>query len=471
MFHSTRGNKLVSSPEAILNGLADDGGLYVIDQLPSINYKDLMNDDYQTMAAKILNAFFPEFSYDDVKREIDDAYSSFDIKEVVNLKKCDNAYFLELFHGPTLAFKDLALVVLPRLMKLSKQKLGYDKNITILTATSGDTGGAALNGFSAIDGISIIVLYPNGGVSPVQEAQMCSFINKNAKVLALQGNFDDCQNFVKKFFSEHKELSLSSANSINIARLAPQIVYYFYSYIYLVKNNIIKDGDKINFDVPTGNFGNIFAGFYAKSLGLPIQNLICASNKNSVLTDFFLNGKYDKKRPFFKTNSPSMDILISSNLERFLYYGTNSEAKTKELMEKLAKNGEYDFKNPFNYFYAYSTDEEKTLEVIKDVYNKYSYVIDPHTAVAYNAYKEYVKETKDENPTVVVSTASPYKFPQAVLSAFGVEENDAMAAINVLSKKFNLEIPKVLNYPQVRRTVVKLEDSEKFVLDVIKCFE
>ena len=337
MFHSTRGNKLVSSPEAILNGLADDGGLYVIDQLPSINYKDLMNDDYQTMAAKILNAFFPEFSYDDVKREIDDAYSSFDIKEVVNLKKCDNAYFLELFHGPTLAFKDLALVVLPRLMKLSKEKLGYDKNITILTATSGDTGGAALNGFSAIDGISIIVLYPNGGVSPVQEAQMCSFINKNAKVLALQGNFDDCQNFVKKFFSEHKELSLSSANSINIARLAPQIVYYFYSYIYLVKNNIIKDGDKINFDVPTGNFGNIFAGFYAKSLGLPIQNLICASNKNSVLTDFFLNGKYDKKRPFFKTNSPSMDILISSNLERFLYYGTNSEAKTKELMEKHKK--------------------------------------------------------------------------------------------------------------------------------------
>ena len=471
MFHSTRGNKLVTSPEAILNGLADDGGLYVIDKLPKINYNDLMNDDYQTMAAKILNAFFPEFEYDDIKREIDDAYSSFDTKEVVKLKGCDKSYFLELFHGPTLAFKDLALVVLPRLMKLSKEKLGYEKNITILTATSGDTGGAALNGFKSIPGISIVVLYPNGGVSPVQEAQMCSFIGKNSKVLAIEGNFDDCQNFVKKFFAEHKDLSLSSANSINIARLVPQIVYYFYSYIYLVRNNIIINGDEINFDVPTGNFGNIFAGFYAKSLGLPIKNLICASNKNSVLTDYFMNGIYDKKRPFYKTNSPSMDILISSNLERFIYYGTDNQVKTKELMESLVKNGEYSFKNPFDYFYAYSTDENKTLEIIKEVYDKYNYLIDPHTAVAYNAYKKYIEETKDNAITVVVSTASPYKFPQAVLSAFDVKEDDAMKSINVLSNKFNLEIPSVLNYPPVKRTVVKLEDSIKYVEDVIKCFE
>jgi len=471
MFHSTRGNKLVTSPKAILNGLADDGGLYVIDKLPKINYNDLMNDDYQTMAAKILNAFFPEFEYDDIKREIDDAYSSFDTKEVVKLKGCDKSYFLELFHGPTLAFKDLALVVLPRLMKLSKEKLGYEKNITILTATSGDTGGAALNGFKSIPGISIVVLYPNGGVSPVQEAQMCSFIGKNSKVLAIEGNFDDCQNFVKKFFAEHKDLSLSSANSINIARLVPQIVYYFYSYIYLVRNNIIINGDEINFDVPTGNFGNIFAGFYAKSLGLPIKNLICASNKNSVLTDYFMNGIYDKKRPFYKTNSPSMDILISSNLERFIYYGTDNQVKTKELMESLVKNGEYSFKNPFDYFYAYSTDENKTLEIIKEVYDKYNYLIDPHTAVAYNAYKKYVEETKDNVITVVVSTASPYKFPQAVLSAFDVKEDDAMKSINVLSNKFNLEIPSVLNYPPVKRTVVKLEDSVKYVEDVIKCFE
>ncbi|MBQ9124148.1 MAG: threonine synthase [Acholeplasmatales bacterium] len=471
MFHSTRGKKLVSSPQAILNGLADDGGLYVIDKLPKLDYHDLLNDDYQTMAAKILNSFFNEFTFEEIKREIDEAYSSFDIKEVVELKECDNSYFLELFHGPTLAFKDLALVVLPRLMKLSKQKLGYEKNITILTATSGDTGGAALNGFKSIDGVSIVVLYPHGGVSPVQEAQMCSFKGDNAKVLAILGNFDDCQSFVKDFFNEHKDLSLSSANSINIARLAPQVVYYFYSYLNLLKNNKIKDGEKINFDVPTGNFGNIFAGFYAKNMGLPIQNLICASNKNNVLTDFFLNGKYDKKRPFFKTNSPSMDILISSNLERYVYYGTNEdEAKTKELMESLKNNGEYDFNNPFDFFYAYSCDEENTLKVIKEVYDNYNYLIDPHTAVAYSAYKEYVKETNDNSKTVVVSTASPYKFPQAVLEAFNINEPDALKAINVLSETFNIEIPKVLNYPAVDRTIVDIKDAKEYVEEVIKCF-
>ncbi len=472
MFHSTRGSKLVTSPEAILNGLANDGGLYVIDSLPSINYKDYLNDDYKTMASKILNAFFPEFTYDEIKSEIDQAYSTFDTPNVVELKGCDNAYFLELFHGPTLAFKDLALVVLPRLMKLSKEKLGYKKNITILTATSGDTGGAALNGFKSIPGISIVVLYPNGGVSPVQEAQMLSFKGENAKVLAIEGNFDDCQSFVKKFFSENKDLSLSSANSINIARLIPQTVYYFYSYIYLVRNGIIKDGDKINFDVPTGNFGNIFAGFYAKMLGLPIKNLICASNKNNVLTDFFSNGQYNKNRPFFKTNSPSMDILISSNLERFLYYANECDTnKVSDLMNSLNTNGVYDFKNPYPYFYAYSTDEEKTLDVIKDVYNKYNYVVDPHTAVAYNAFKEYEKETLDKDITVVVSTASPYKFPQAVLSAFDIKEDDAFKSIDVLSKKFNLAIPEVLNYKKNERTVVKLADASSYVKDVVKCFK
>ena len=472
MFHSTRGKELVSSPEAILNGLAKDGGLYIINELPKIDYKDYLNDDYKVMASKILNKFFPEFNYEEIYREICQAYSTFDSKNVVELKECDNSYFLELFHGPTLAFKDLALVVLPRLMKLSKEKLGYEKNITIMTATSGDTGGAALNGFKDIPGISIVVLYPNGGVSPVQEAQMCSFVSKTSKVLAIEGNFDDCQNFVKKYFANNKEFNLSSANSINIARLVPQVVYYFYSYIYLVKNNKIKDGEEINFCVPTGNFGNIFAGFYAKKLGLPVKNLICASNKNNVLTDFFMNGTYNKNRPFFKTNSPSMDILISSNLERFIYYASNeSEAKTKELMEKLVKDGKYDFKNPYNYFYAYSTNEELTLDVIKDVYNKYNYLIDPHTAVSYNAFKEYEKETNDKGITVVVSTASPYKFPQAVLSAFDIKEDDAFKAINLLSNKFNLEIPKVLNYPKPNRVVVKLEDSVNYVTEVIRCLQ
>lgn len=472
MFHSTRGDKLVSSPEAILNGIADDGGLYVIDKLPNINYHNFLDSNYQEMAAKILNAFFPEFSYEEIKNEIDDAYKAFDIDEVVNLNKCDNCYFLELFHGPTLAFKDLALVVLPRLMKLSKKKLGYDKNITILTATSGDTGGAALNGFRNVDGVSIVVLYPDGGVSPVQEAQMCSFRGDNASVLAIGGNFDDCQSFVKEFFKNHKDLSLSSANSINIARLAPQIVYYFYSYIDLVRKNVIKDGDKITFCVPTGNFGNILAGYFAKCLGLPIKNLICASNKNNVLTDFFSNGTYNKNRPFYKTNSPSMDILISSNLERFLYYASNENTnKVKDLMNSLNTKGSYDFKNPFDYFYAYSTNEEDTLKVIKHVYDKYNYLIDPHTACSYNAYLDYVLGTKNNEPVVVVSTASPFKFPQSVLSAFDIKADESLESINVLSKKFGLSIPKVLNYPAVIKEHVELKDADSYVLGRVKCYE
>lgn len=470
MFHSTRGNKLVSSPEAILNGLSEDGGLYVIDKLPSLNYHDLLNDDYVTMASKILNAFFPEFEYQDVYNEIKAAYSTFDINEVVDLKKCDNAYFLELFHGPTLAFKDLALVVLPRLMKLSKKKLGYEKNITILTATSGDTGGAALNGFKNIDGVSIVVLYPNGGVSPIQEAQMCSFRSDNAKVLAISGNFDDCQSLVKDFFNKHSDLSLSSANSINIARLAPQVVYYFYSYIELLRRGEIIDGEKINFDVPTGNFGNIFAGYYAKAMGLPIDKLICASNKNSVLTDFFKTGKYDKNREFFKTNSPSMDILISSNLERLVYYGCNENTdKVNELMNSLKTKGEYDFVNPFDYFMAYTTDENKTLAVMKAVYDKYNYLIDPHTAVAYNAY-DNLKDSLANPKTVIVSTASIFKFPDAALEAFNLKANDAIDAIKVISKSFNADIPAVLNYPSVVRENVELAKAEDYIVEVIKCF-
>lgn len=472
MFHSTRGDKLVSSPEAILNGLADDGGLYVIDNLEKLDYHDLLNDDYQTIAAKVLNKFFPEFSLDELKKEIYEAYANFDIEEVVGMKNVGDSYFLELFHGPTLAFKDQALVLLPRLMKLSKEKLGYKENITILTATSGDTGGAALNGFKDIDGISILVLYPNGGVSPVQEAQMLSFRGKNSDAIAITGNFDDCQNFVKEFFKNHKDLNLSSANSINIARLAPQVVYYFYAYVYLLRNGKIKDGDLINFDVPTGNFGNIFAGFYAKSMGLPIKNLICASNKNRVLTDFFINSKYDKNRDFYKTNSPSMDILISSNLERFLYYANNEDCnKVKELMDSLTKNGEYNFMNPYPYFYAYSADEKRTLELIKEIYDHYKYIVDPHTAVAYDAYLKYKNQTKDNTLTVVVSTASPFKFPQTVLEAFRMDEDDPFKAIYVLSKEFDLEIPSVLNYEKRDRFVVDLSECEKKVEELIKCLK
>ena len=472
MFHSTRGKELVSSYEAILNGIASDGGLYVIDKMPTIDYHELIGLSYPELASKILNLFFTEFSYDELLNEIKAAYKSFDIDSVVDYKKCDNAYFLELFHGPTLAFKDLALVVLPRLMKLSKDKMGIKRNITILTATSGDTGGAALNGFKNIPGISIAVLYPNGGISPVQEAQMNSFKGTNASVFAIEGNFDDCQSFVKEYFQNHKELSLSSANSINIARLAPQIVYYFNSYLYLLKNNQIKDGEEISFSVPTGNFGNILAGYFAKMMGLPIKSLICASNKNDVLTEFFNEGLYNKNRPFFRTNSPSMDILISSNLERFIYYASGMDTnKTKDLMNKLKKDGKYEFKNPFDYFYAYSKNEEETLDTIKNVYDKYNYLIDPHTACSYGAYIDYVNKTNNSEKVVVVSTASPFKFPQSVLSAFNVESDESFESINVLSKKFNISIPKVLNYPKFNREIVSLKDIDNKLTEVIKCYE
>lgn len=472
MFHSTRGKQKVGSAEAIVRGLAEDGGLYVIDQLPRIDYHDMLNDDYKTMASKILNAFFPEFSIEEIYKEVADAYQSFDIEEVVELHSCGAVSFLELFHGPTLAFKDLALVVLPRLMKLSRKKLDMEQPLTILTATSGDTGGAALNGFSDIEGISIVVLYPNGGVSPIQEAQMCSFEGKNAKVIALEGNFDDCQNFVKQFFKEHKELTLSSANSINIARLIPQVVYYFYTYVKMLKSGQIIDQEKINFSVPTGNFGNIFAAFYAKKLGLPIQTLICASNANDVLTEYFLSGKYHKHRPFYKTNSPSMDIVISSNLERLLYYACEEDTnQCKQLMEEYLATGQYEFTNPFSSFYASSCDEESTKKMIKDIYDQYHYLVDPHTAVAYHAYINYVKSHQDTAKTVVVSTASPYKFPQSVLEAFGIEEVDASKAVQLLQKTFDVAIPKVLNYPDFDRCVVSLEEADAYVKGVIQCFK
>ena len=437
MFHSTRSNKLVSSSEAIVNGLASDGGLYVIDNIPKINYKELIDLDYASLASKILHLFFDEFSYDDIYNEVKEAYKSFDIDSVVDIKSFDDIHFLELFHGPTMAFKDLALVVLPRLMKLAKKSLKINSKTTILTATSGDTGGAALNGFKDIDGINIIVLYPNGGVSPIQEAQMHSFKGKSSFVYAVDGNFDDCQNFVKEFFKNNKDLNLSSANSINIARLVPQIVYYFYTYINLLNKKIIKEDELIDFTVPTGNFGNILAGFYAKKMGLPIKNLICASNQNDVLTEFFNSGVYNKNRDFYKTNSPSMDILISSNLERWLYYACGTDVdKCAFLMNELNEKGVYSFSNPYDYFKAHSCSEDKTLEVIKTVYDTYGYLIDPHTAVAYDAAARF-----KQRHMVVVSTASPFKFPGSVLKAFDVESE----SLKELSDMFGIDIPKKIN--------------------------
>ena len=368
-----------------------------------------------------------------------------------------------------MAFKDIALVVLPRLIALSKKKKGIKEKTTILTATSGDTGGAALSGFSGIEGIDVYVMYPNNGVSPIQERQMLNFVSDNAHVIALEGNFDDCQTFVKEFFLENKDLNLSSANSINIGRLVPQIVYYFYSYIYLVNQGKIKLGDKINFTVPTGNFGNIFAGFYAMKMGIPINKLICASNKNKVLTDYFKTGTYNRLREFYKTNSPSMDILISSNLERMLYYACGeNELKVKELMDALKNDGSYEFSNPFDIFYASYATEDDTYEMIKKMYKENNYVLDPHTAVAYKACLDYKNESNDGLMNVVVSTASPFKFPQAVLKGLEIENNlQELEQVKLLSKSCNLEIPSVLNFKENEKNVWKKEGAKEALREAI----
>lgn len=470
MFHSTRGIKLVSAHQAILDGMAEDGGLYVIDKFPSINYKDYIYLDYVTLATKIIHLFFSEFDYQEIKKEIEEAYRTFDDDKVVPMKHAGNASFLELFHGPTSAFKDLALVILPRLMKLSQKKAGGEQKLTILTATSGDTGGAALSGFKNIEGISIVVLYPNQGVSYIQEAQMNSFKSSNACVLAYDGNFDDCQRFVKEYFQEHPNQPISSANSINIARLVPQIVYYFYAYGQLIRDGKITCGDKVNFSVPTGNFGNILAGFFAKKLGLPVANLICASNKNDVLTEFFSSGKYIKNRPFYKTNSPSMDILISSNLERWLYYASSEKvAVCKELMTSLSTNGYFEYQNPYPYFFGYSCDEEETLKQIKRVYEQHNYLIDPHTAVGFYAYERFKKECpEDLNHTVVLSTAAPFKFAESVLKAFGIEKT-AVDAVAYLSSEFHVALPRNYPYQTFQREVVNKDEAKRKIGEMILC--
>lgn len=445
MYSSTRMKKNITASKAIIEGISQDGGLYIIDKIPTINLESLKGKSYKEMAHIVLKLLLEDYTDSELDYCINSAYETrFETKEVVELKKTPNCHYLELYHGPTLAFKDVALTMLPYLLEVAKKKNNVTEKTTILTATSGDTGSAALSGFTSVPGIDIVVFYPNGGVSKIQEQQMLSFESASAKTFAIAGNFDDCQTFVKKVFAEDFK-GLSSANSINVGRLVPQVVYYFYSYFKLVEDKTIKFGDKVNFCVPTGNFGDILAGYYAKEMGLPVNKLICASNINNVLTDFFNTKVYDKKREFLKTISPSMDILISSNLERLLYFKTKDENVVKGYMDDLKTKGEFKAEGDYSEFYAdYSSDEE-ALAKIKKEFDENGYLIDPHTAVAASVYDKYVAKTNDTTPTVVLSTASPYKFIKSISSTLGLDNNlDEFELIDLVSAKTGTKIPNVI---------------------------
>lgn len=454
MIKSTREEKKVSASYAILNGLASDGGLYIFDEYPTVDIDKIFDFSYQELAAYILDLLLDDYSYDEIKDVIDKAYDSkFDNESTLAFKTIKNCTVLELFHGPTLAFKDMALSVLPGLLALAKKKNNVSDKTIILTATSGDTGGATLSGFSSREDMNLIVFYPNNGVSRLQERQMLSFASDRCHVIAYDGNFDDTQNFVKEMFKKHKYLS--SSNSINIGRLVPQIVYYFYSYVHMIKTNQIKKGEEINICVPTGNFGNILAAYIAYLMGLKVKNFICASNKNNVLTEFFETGVYNKNREFFKTNSPSMDILISSNLERLLYLFGGS---TSDLMKSLNDTGTYKvsddvFEKMKIFKSGYMTEEETVLK-IKEVFEKENYLMDPHTAVAYGVYQKLNDDTK----TLVVSTASPYKFTDTIKEALSIECDDDLL-FEEISKRTNTIIPKVISTYKMNKKNVWLKED------------
>lgn len=424
----TRDNTITATAsQAILKGICSDGGLFIPKEIPQMekSLSELVNLDYKELAYEVLKLYLTDFTEQELKYCIENAYDSkFDTSEIVPLVKKGNAFFLELFHGKTLAFKDMALSILPYFMKIAAKKNQIDKEIVILTATSGDTGKAALEGFAEVEGTKIIVFFPEDGVSPVQKLQMTTQEGKNTCVVGIKGNFDDAQSAVKSIFTD-KELSktleqkgylFSSANSINIGRLVPQIVYYYYAYTQAVKQGEIAVGDKLNFTVPTGNFGDILAGYYAKCMGLPVQHFVCASNDNKVLYDFFETGVYNKNRAFHVTISPSMDILISSNLERFLCHKMGQQ-KTKECMTKLQQEGNYQIDIQESEISGEYATEQETYQSIQKVYEQTSYIMDTHTAVAYAAYQKYKEQTKDNTPMVIVSTASPYKFTKDVMTA------------------------------------------------------
>ena len=479
-YQSTRNRALTASPaEAVLAGIAPDGGLFMPEAIPSMDWRALLQEDTLTMSARILSALLPD--YPDMDALVHRGYAGkFETEELTPVVPVGGRYVLELFRGPTSAFKDVALSLLPLLISEARDILGVKDEMLILTATSGDTGKAALEGFHDVPGTKIIVFYPHGGVSAVQQAQMVTQEGGNVKVCAVRGNFDDTQTGVKKIFAAcaEKELAgvrLSSANSINIGRLAPQIVYYFKAYADLVRWGRIQIGEPVHFCVPTGNFGDILAGYFAKRMGLPVGKLICASNRNDVLTEFLSTGVYDKRRTFYKTTSPSMDILVSSNLERLLSLLTGDDAYVAGLMKQLNERGHYKVSDELlkklkAEFSCGCCDDAAAAETIGRLWAEENYLCDPHTAVAWNVAEQFGKTCSDGAPVVVLSTASPYKFPAAVLSALGQKAGeDEFAVMEELHARTGVPVPKNLaalrEKPVRHKDVIGREDMLAYVLE------
>lgn len=489
-YKSTRGNnEKLTAAQAVIQGIAQDKGLFVPEGIPKLPFalEDLKGRNYREIAFAVIHSFFNDYTEEELHHCVNGAYDSkFEAADIVPIVEAGGAYFLELYHGKTAAFKDMALSILPYLMTTAMKKEKEDKKIVILTATSGDTGKAALEGFADVPGTEIIVFYPNEGVSQVQQRQMTTQEGSNTHVFAIRGNFDDAQTGVKKIFNDSafaEELAaagckLSSANSINIGRLIPQVAYYVYSYAKLMETGAVQAGDKINVVVPTGNFGNILAAYYAKEMGIPIGKLICASNENKVLTDFINTGVYDAEREFYLTNSPSMDILISSNLERLLYHlsGANGDEITA-LMNGLDTEKKYKVSEKIRAglsdFWAGCASVPETNSAIGRMYGEYGYLMDTHTAVAYKVYEDYKRATGDMTVTVIASTASAYKFADSVAASIGLDiEEDGFANVSALHEKTGVKIPaalKGLESKEIRhKTVLDKEEMKDAVRNALK---
>ena len=490
MYQSTRGSENhKTASQAVIQGIAEDKGLYVPERIPQLPkpIEEFTGMTYKEVAFEIIRTFFDDYTDEEMTYCTDGAYTDkFEAEEIVPVTKAGQAWFLELYHGRTAAFKDMALSILPYLLTTATKKQHEEKKICILTATSGDTGKAALEGFADVPGTEIIVFFPNQGVSQVQERQMITQEGDNTHVFAIEGNFDDAQTGVKKIFSDPAFAEVlagygcrfSSANSINIGRLVPQVAYYVWGYVQLIEQGVIKAGDPVNIVVPTGNFGNILAAYYAGEMGIPVNRFICASNKNRILTDFFNTGVYDTNREFYLTNSPSMDILISSNLERLLYHlAGNDGEEISKLMSQLENDKRYEvspqIREGMKKFWGGCATVEETNETIGSMYREHGYLIDTHTAVAYKVYQDYVKETGDETPALIASTASAYKFAESVAKSIGLPERESgFAYIEDIAAETGVRVPKALkdlDKKEIRhRGVIEISEMYEAVEDSVK---